>query len=161
MRTPGKPDELQRKRFHAIELIQAGHRPSVVAEMLGVSRSAVSQWKTAHERDGPGALKAKPHPGPKPKLTAKQRDKLARLLKQSPHKHGYATALWTLSRVAELIRKHFGVQYDPSGVWHVLRNMGWSCQKPERRARERDEAAVVQWRSKDWPCIKKRPKKWT
>lgn len=159
MRTPGKPEELQRQRFQAIHLLRAGHRPSVVAEMLGVSRAAVSQWKTIYERDGPDGLKAKPHPGPKPKLTARQRQTLARLLKQGPRKQGYATELWTLPRVAEMIRQHFGVQYDPSGVWHVLRGMGWSCQKPERRARERDENAIARWRSKDWPRLKKRAKK--
>jgi len=80
-------------------------------------------------------------------------------LLRGAHAHGYPTELWTLKRVAELIRKRFGVQYDPSGVWHVLRNMGWSCQKPERRARERDDEAIARWRKKDWPRIKKSPKK--
>jgi len=61
-----------------------------------------------------------------------------------------------LKRVAQVIHKHFGVTYDPSGVWHVLRRMGWSCQKPRRRARERNEQAIVQWRQQDWPRIKKR-----
>ena len=69
--------------------------------------------------------------------------------------HGYRTELWTLRRVAEVIRRRFGAQYDPSGVWHVLRNMGWSCQKPERRARERDEERIGRWRKQDWPRIKK------
>jgi transposase len=64
-----------------------------------------------------------------------------------------------LARVVEVIRKHFGVTYDPSGVWHVLRRMGWTCQKPERRARERDEQAIAAWRKEDWPRIKKRPPK--
>jgi transposase len=73
--------------------------------------------------------------------------------------HGYRTELWTLKRVAQLIGKRFGVSYDPSGVWHVLRNMNWSAQKPERRARERDEQAIAQWRKEDWPRIKKRAKK--
>jgi len=85
--------------------------------------------------------------------------RLARLLLQGPQRHGYANALWTLPRIAALIRRHFGVKYDPSGVWHVLHRMGWSCQKPERRAREHDEDAVAAWRTEEWPRIKKRPKK--
>jgi transposase len=85
----------------------------------------------------------------------KQRRQLIRLLKQGPGQQGYGTELWTLKRVGEVIREHFGVGYDPSGVWHVLRGMGWSCQKPERRARERDEKAIERWRTKDWPRIKK------
>jgi transposase len=127
--------------------------------MLGVSPGAVSRWRQACERDGPEALKAKTHCGPKPKLTGKQCDKLTRLLLQGPQRHGYANDLWTLPRVAEVIVKRFGVRYDPSGVWHLLHRMGWSCQKPERRARERDEEAIAVWRKADWPRIKKSPKK--
>lgn len=159
MRTSGKPEELERTRFRAIELLEAGHRPSQVADTLGVSRPAVSQWKKAYQRDGPEGLKAKVHPGPKPRLTVRQHRQLERLLLKGPRALGYRTELWTLRRIAEVIRKRFGPRYDPSGVWHVLRSMGWSCQKPERRARERDEARIEQWRKTDWPRIKKSAKK--
>ena len=104
-------------------------------------------------------LAAKPHPGKPSRLTAAQRQRLAKLLLQGARKHGYSTELWTLARVAELIAMKFGVEYHPGHVWHVLRGMGWSSQKPERRARERDEQAVATWRRGDWPRIKKRPKK--
>ncbi|UCD51805.1 MAG: transposase, partial [Phycisphaerales bacterium] len=135
------------------------HRPGEIAEMLGVSPGAISQWKTAYQRAGPEALKAKPHPGPKPKLTQRQRQKLELLLLKGPVAHGYPTDLWTLRRIAEVIEEHFGVSYDLSGVWHLLKGLGWSCQKPERRARERDEAAIASWRREDWPRIKKRATK--
>ena len=62
-----------------------------------------------------------------------------------------------LARVAEVIAVHFGVQYHPGHVWKILQSMGWSCQKPERRARERDEKAIATWRQQDWPRIKKSP----
>jgi len=159
MRTPGTPEELERQRFRAVALLEGGHRPDAVAKLLGVSPTAVSQWKIIYQRAGPKGLKAKPHPGPKPKLTASQRQKLERLLLKGPLAHGYPTDLWTLKRIAEVIEKHFGVHYDLSGVWHVLHGMGWSCQKPERRARERDEEAIASWRQQDWPRIKKRSTK--
>lgn len=159
MRTPGKPEELERQRFRAVALLEAGHASGEVAKMLSVSPAAVSQWKKIYQRAGPKGLKAKPHPGPKPKLTAPQRQKLGRLLLQGPLAHGYTTDLWTLKRIAEVIEKHFGVRYDPSGVWHVLNGMGWSCQKPERRARERDDEAIALWLPQDWPRIKKRATK--
>src|SRR3972149_2134140 len=145
MRTHGTPEELQRQRFRAIELLRDGYRPLFVARMLGVSPGSVSKWKELYDRNGIEALKAKPHPGPTPKLTAPQCDTLARLLLQGPQKHGYANVLWTLPRIAEVIRHQFGVTYDPSGVWHVLHRMGWSCQKPERRARERNEQTIAAW----------------
>ncbi len=149
--------EAERRRMRAMTLLDDGLTQSQVARMLGVSYAAVSQWaKAKREGGGAKALKAKPHLGPKPKLNAKQFERLGKMLTQGPTKHGYATELWTLKRVAQLIEKHFGVHYDPSGVWHVLRRLGWSCQKPERRARERDEDAIATWRKKEWPRIKKR-----
>lgn len=151
--------ERERRRLRAMALLEEGWSQAEIAEYFGVTQGAVSQWKKAYPRDGPAGVKAKPHPGPKPKLSAKQREQLVALLLKGAEAQGYRTGLWTLTRVAEVIQKRFGVTYDPSGVWHVLRNMGWSCQKPERRARERDEEAIAQWRSKDWPRIKKSAKK--
>ncbi len=155
MRTPGKPEELECHRLQAFALLEAGHGPSEVARRLGVSPAAVSRWKKISQQAGRDGLKAKPHPGRRPKLTVRQRQKLERLLLKGPLAHGYMTDLWTLKRIAEVIERRFGVRYDPSGVWHVLRGIGWSCQKPEGRARERDEEAIARWRQQDWPRIKK------
>ena len=109
MRTCGSPTELERQRFRAIELLTAGHRQCDVAEALGVSQASISIWKKNYERDGPEGLKAKPHPGPVPKLNAKQQDKLAKLLLKGARAHGYPTELWTLPRVAAVIEENFGV----------------------------------------------------
>ncbi len=136
-------------------LLDQGWGQSQIAAKLGVTPSAVSKWVRAREAGGDEALEAKPHPGPKPKLNGRQVVRLEKLLLQGPRKHGYTTELWTLPRVTELIERRFDVTYDPSGVWHLLQRMGWSCQKPERRAREHDEDAIVTWRKKDWPRIKK------
>ncbi len=136
-------------------LLDKGMSGVEVAEAVGATPGAVSQWKKRYQRAGPDALIAKPHTGPEPKLTAQQRKRLARMLRQGARKHGYTTELWTLKRIGELIGRHFGVAYEQSGVWRLLRGMGWSCQKPERRARERDDDAIAQWRAKDWPRIKK------
>ena len=108
---------------------------------------------------GEQALAAKPHPGGRPKLTAREWQRLLRMLKEGPRKHGYDTDLWTLRRIAELIEERFGVTYHPSHVWKILQALGWSCQKPERRARERDEQAIEDWRERQWPKIKKNARK--
>jgi transposase len=150
--------EAEQRRLRAMTLLEQQFSQSEVARQLGVTPAAVSQWVKARCRDGPEALKAKIHPGPKPKLAVRQLKRLEKLLLRGPTRHGFATDLWTLPRIAELIRRTFGVHYDPSGVWHVLVRMGWSCQKPERRARERDEKAVNKWRNDTWPNIKKRQK---
>ena len=139
-------------------LLDGGMKPAAVARAVGTSRASVTRWRQAVEAGGRHALKAKPHPGGRSRLTVGQRRRLIRLLLRGPRKHGYGTELWTLARVAEVIARTFGVQYHPSAVWHLLRAMDWSCQKPERRARERDEGAIARWRREDWPRIKKRPK---
>lgn len=147
--------EAERRRLRGIALLDQGCSQSEVARQLGVTPAAVSQWSKARRLGGDEALQAKLSTGRPPKLTDRQMKRLRKLLSRGPRRNGYATDLWTLQRVAELTQKHFGVTYDPSGVWHVLTRMGWSCQKPERRARERDEDAIAQWRKKDWPRIKK------
>ena len=158
MRTKGSAAELEQRRRQAVALLEEGLNGAQVARVLGVSGAAVSRWKQAYEKDGPAGLAATPHPGGRSRLTSKQRRRLAKLLLQGPRRHGYRTELWTLGRVAEVVARTFGVQYHPSHVWKVLRGMGWSCQKPERRARERDEEAIRRWRQEDWPRIKKRQK---
>ena len=159
MRPKGSAAELEARRCRAAEYFQERRPLQEIADRFGVTLTSVKRWKRAWKANGVEGLAAKPHPGPKPKLTAKQREQLGRWLLKGARAHGYHTELWTLKRVAEVIQDRFGVQYDSSGVWHVLQNMGWSCQKPERRARERDERAIARWRKKDWPRIKKRATK--
>lgn len=152
----GSRKDAERRRRQAMTLLDQGLTQTQVARQLGVTPAAVCHWVRLRRQGGDQALKAKPHPGPKPKLNDRQVARLQKLLLQGPHRHGYATALWTLPRVAEVIAKRFGVTYDPSGVWHLLTRNGWSAQKPERQARERDEQAIATWRQRHWPRIKKR-----
>ena len=155
MRSKGSAHQLQERRLRAIALLEEGYTQLQVAAQLGVTSGAVSQWKKAFDQEGRDGLLAKVHPGPTPKLSPEQGQQLLKALAQGPRAHGWKTELWTLPRVAELIERKFGVRYDQSGVWHLLRRLGWSCQKPERRARERSQDAVDRWRKQDWPRLKK------
>jgi len=158
MRPHGSAEELERRRRRGVALLLKGHGVREVARMVGVTPGAVGAWRKRYVKKGEAGLTAKPHPGRKARLSLVQRKKLIRLLKRGPGAHGYKTDLWTLPRVAEVIHKQFGVRYDPSHVWRILNAMGWSAQKPERRARERDEGRIEYWRKKDWPRIKKSAK---
>ncbi len=157
MRPHGTKFELEARRMHAIKLLQQGMPAARVADRVGVTEGAVSQWKKAYQCAGKEGLKAKPHPGRKPRLSPVQRHQLAEMLLQGPRAHGFSTDLWTLARVTEVIKRHFGITYHISTTWHILTSMGWSCQRPERHAREQDEQAVAKWRQHDWPRIKKIP----
>ncbi len=160
MRPQGTADELERRRRRAVKLLREGLGVCEVARMVGASPGSVTTWRQRYDAGGPAALASKPHAGPAPKLDADQVTVLLALLARGATAHGYANDLWTLDRVAALVRKSFGVAYDPSGVWHLLRRHKWSCQKPERRAREQDPAAVRRFRRATWPRLKKgRPRR--
>lgn len=146
---------LEVRRQLAGRLLLEGRGVREVARLVKASASSVSRWKAALEEGGMDALKSKPHPGAKPRLDSQDKQKLERLLRKGPQTHGFTTDLWTCPRVALLIEQQFGVKYHPGYVWHLLRDLGWTCQKPEQRARERDEKAIRCWQRDEWPRIKK------
>ena len=157
MRPKGSSARLEQRRRDAVAMLRRGVKAAAVARVVGVSLVSVGRWRQAALDGGLKGLKAKPVPGRPPKLGQAQRGEIAGLLLEGPASHGFRTELWTLRRVAEVIDRHFGVSYHPSQVWRILLSLGWSCQKPERRARERNEAAIARWRRVDWPRIKKSP----
>jgi transposase len=133
---------------------------SEVARTLGVATQVVYRWKQAWQRGGEQALASKGPAGPKSRLTQGQLDELVAALLKGPIAQGYKTQLWTLPRVGCLIKDLTGVEYHPGHVWRILGSLGFSCQRPERRAIERDDQAISQWKRVHWPAIKKkRPSK--
>jgi transposase len=161
MRPHGTQTELEKRRRRAIQLLNKGKASlSAIARWLGASKSSVSRWMKAYQEKGAKGLKPKMVPGRPLKLLPEQREKLSELLLAGPLSSGYRTDLWTLQRVAQIIRKNFGVEYHPNHVWRLLLGMGWSCQKPERRAIERNEQEIAHWKRYRWPHIKKRGKTW-
>jgi len=157
MRTKGSAEALEMRRMIGGKMLQEGRGVREVSRLLGVSPSTVSRWKKDLEAGGLEALRAKPHPGRSPKLSAAQKKELEGILLKGAQAAGFPTDLWTLERVALVIERAFGVRYHPRYVWHILVGMGWSAQKPERRARERDEEAIAAWRTKGWGKVKKSP----
>src|SRR5712692_11975244 len=156
MRPHGSPDELERRRRRGIELLQEGASVTEVARRLGCSHSSVILWREAVRRRGPTALAAKPAPGRPPKLTAGQRRQISRLLLRGAAAWGFETDLWTTRRIATVIQRAFGVRLHRAHVGRMLTALGWSCQKPERRAVERDEAAIARWKRYRCVAVKKK-----
>jgi transposase len=131
-----------------------------IGRRLGCHASSVLRWRDAWRHGGSAALKAKPIPGRPSRLTTKQKARLVWLLKQGAMTHGYRTELWTTQRIAAVIERHLGVTYHRNHVGKLLHQLGWSHQKPERRAIERDEAAIADWKRAVWPAVKKTPRGW-
>jgi len=121
-----------------------------------VSESAVSQWLAQARHAGPAALKQRPRPGRPPRLSPAQQAKVPALLRRGATAFGFRGDRWTRQRVAEVIRRAFGVRYHPAHISRLLDRWGWSCQKPIRRARQRDEAVIATWRKKRYPALAKR-----
>jgi transposase len=155
MRPKGSAADLESRRLLAGQLILDGRDNGEVLEIFGVSESSVKRWRRAVEKGGLDALKAKPHPGRKPRLNAKQKRQLVEILLAGPRKAGYHNELWTCRRVADVVAKRFGVTYHPDYLGRMLHDLGWTCQKPEQRAREADDTAMARWRKRDWPRIKR------
>jgi len=140
-----------------VELMEQGYGDTAIARMLNTIAPSVWRWRKAYQRGGRKALTAKPVPGRPPRLTRRQRRSLANRLVKGARAHGFATDLWTCPRIARMIEECYGVRYHVDHIPRLMARLGFSCQKPERRAVERDEKAVRQWVRKDWPRIKKRP----
>jgi len=137
--------------------LDRGHRVTEVARLIGCAHSSVVRWRDMVAENGPAGLAPKPVPGCPAKLTARQRERIPKLLLRGPLTWGFSTDLWTTARIAEVIRRTFGVRYHPTHVGRLLAAWDWTCQKPERRALERNEAAIAYWKRAVWPRIKKKP----
>lgn len=157
MRPSGSPEELERRRVRAIRLLLQGLQPVEVARRVGVDRRSVRRWNRLYRETGEAGLRAKPAPGRPLKLDARARQRLEQVLLKGAQMAGFPTDLWTCPRVAQVIRDRFGVTYHVDHVGRLLRDLGWSPQKPERRAVERDEAEIQRWIKHEWPRVKKKP----
>jgi transposase len=147
----------QSRRVGAARLFTAKLAQAEVARRLGVSRQAVSRWWHAWKAGGVEGLRGVGSTGRPRKLTDDQLCQLSAYLLEGAKSHGYRTEMWTLRRIAAVVRRRFRVTYHPGHVWKLLGALGWSCQRPEHRARERNEPAIRRWLKHRWPVIKKRP----
>jgi transposase len=156
MRSKGTAAELEARRLLAVQRVGEGWAQKDVAEFLGVHPVTVRKWVARHRAAGANGLKAKPTPGRPRFLSDEQERKVLGWLDEPPTEHGFDTDLWTARRVAELIHKRLGVRFHPNYLREWLSRRNFTPQKPARRARQRDPAAIARWVAEDWPRIQKR-----
>ncbi len=157
MRPAGTPEELEGRRLRAVELLAQGHPPVEVARMLGVNRRSVRRWKAAYREQGRAAIASRPACGRPPKLPASLTCRLERELLRGAQAAGFPTDLWTCPRVARLIEQRFHVHYHVNHIGRLLHSLGWSPQKPARRAIERDEQGIRRWIKQTCRPLNKKP----
>jgi len=151
-----KLSEAQRKRVRAARLLLGGKSAAEVATAVGVARQTVYTWKRVLGESGVDGLRAMGDAGRPGRLCEADFEWLDAALRQGAHAHGFGTDLWTAKRVGELIKRQFGIRYSDVHVWRLLGSLGFSSQKPERRALERDDTAVREWKKKQLPRLKKK-----
>ena len=157
MRPTGSPKELERRRLRALALLADGLLLSEVAQRIGVDRRSVRRWKAAVRKHGEQGVRARAASGRPSRLSPQHKRRLEALLIKGPIAAGFHTDLWTCPRVAEMIKQRFGIDYHVDHVGRLLHDLGWSPQKPTRRAVERDEQEIRRWVREDWPRVKKTP----
>lgn len=155
MRLKGSADLISDRRRRALALLDEGLSMNKVAQHIGCHASSVMRWRDARNKEGEAALQVGASPGRPPKLTVAQKERLAEILLKGAMANGYRTELWTTQRIADVIEKNLGVRYHRDHVGRLLRQMGWSHQKPERRAVERNEEEIERWKREEWPRIKR------
>ncbi len=158
--TEAPPQDWQEgRRLRALELHEQGWTGSRIAEALGVTRGAVSQWLKAAREGGRAALRRRPRGRKPPKLTAEQRARLPEVLAKGAESYGFIGDVWTAARVAEVIRREFGVRHHPAHVSRILKELRWTVQKPVKRSTRRKEAEITAWREERQPSLQAKPKR--
>jgi transposase len=147
---------MEQRRLKGARLLAEGVSQAEVARRLGVKRQSVHTWARVMTAQGEKGL-VSVTTGRKPRLNGVQLAQLAERLQDGPQAHGHATALWTTERIAKLIHRQFGVRYHRDHVGRLLGQMGWSCQRPTGRARERKDEEIAHWKRVKWPRLKKKP----
>jgi transposase len=159
-RPTGSAELIEARRRQALRLLDEGFSLGEVGRMTDCAASSVMRWRDARDSGGDKALKVRPAPGRPPALSQAQRQRIIKRLMKGAMANGFSTELWTTSRVATLIHQCCRIQYHRSHAARLLHEFGFSCQKPESRALERDEARIEQWKRKDWPRVKKTLRGW-
>jgi transposase len=154
-------DQLEKRRMRAAKLLDRGIGQAEIARRVKVSRQSVHRWALQIRKyGGAGGLKKAGRAGRQPRLGVPELERLQSILSEGPEKAGFPNGLWTLARIARILKEQFGVMYHTAQVWRILRQkLGWSCQRPIGRARERNEVGIRDWKENIWPALKKKRKK--
>ena len=149
--------EAAKKRVKAGRLLLAGKGCTEVALAVGVARQTLYTWKRVLDEGGIDALRSVPERGRPAQLDKQQLASVRAAVLQNPTAHGFGTELWTLKRVGAVIERLHGVRLSQTQIWRILGSLGFSPQKPDKRAIERNEDGVRAWKRRTWPALKKKP----
>lgn len=145
----------EKRRFKAGKMLLKGLRQAEIARKLKVSPAAVAQWHAIWLKRGQNGLKSKGHPGFASKFTPEKRAQLKKIILRGAKHYGYQTDFWTINRIMAVTRKKLRLSFKKTWIWLIVLSLGFTCQKPQVKAKERDEQAINNWKTKTWPSLKK------
>ncbi len=148
-------EQREKVRLKAGKLFTKSVSQAEIARKFKVTPAAVNYWRIDWEKHGKEGLKSKGHPGFKSRLTDDKRLVFKRAILKGPLEYGFETNFWTLSRLASVMKKTTGIKFGHDRTWQIVRELGFTCQKPQVKAAERDEAAIKAWKEKRLPGLKK------
>ena len=145
----------EKARIAAGKLFRKGISQAEVARRFGATRTAALYWYRAWKKKGIGGLKSKGRSGFASKLSKSKRSVFKKAILKGPLFHGFPTNLWTLPRLRAVMKSTTGVAFSTVWTWHIVRELGFTPQKPQVKAAKRDEQAIAAWKAKRLPGLKK------
>jgi transposase len=159
MRRPGSQLEWEKRRFIAANMFEQKLTTAVIAASLDVDDQTVRRWRRLFNAGGREGLVSHKHEGRPPRINSQQKERLKQLLLKTPAECGFQKYLWTQQLIADLIQREFGISYHHDHVGVILHDLGFTHQKPMRRAKERDETRIEAWRTQVWPGLLKKTRR--
>jgi transposase len=148
-------EKREKVRFRAARLFKRGANQADVARKFRVTPAAVNYWHKSWKKQGLEGLKSRGHPGFKSRLTEEKRRLFKKAVLKGPEAYGYLTNLWTLERLANVMKKTTGVKFGRNHTWEIVKSLGFTCQKPETKSKKRQEKAIKIWKERRLPYLKK------
>lgn len=145
----------EKRRLKAAKMFKNGISQAEIAEKLRVTPAAVSQWHKLWDKSGSEALKSIGCPGPESDLIPEKRKAFKKAILKGPQFYGYETNLWTLSRLRAVMKKVNRIDFSDVWIRHIVMDLGFTPQKPQVKARQRNEEAIAGWKEKTLPNLKK------
>jgi putative transposase len=148
-------EQREQRRLLAAKLFKKNIPQAEIARKLRVTPAAVNYWHIAWEKNGIKGLKSKGPTGFPSKLTPQKRVSFKEAVLKGPKAYGYETNLWTLERLSAVMKKSVGIKFGHNHTWEIVRELGFTPQKPQLKAKERNEQAITEWKKKRLPGLKK------
>jgi len=150
---------LQTLRMQAVKAARKGMTVAAIGEAMGVAERSVFRWLASYASGGQQALLAKPIPGRPAKVSDEVLRWLAKVVREeTPLQRKFPYGLWTLSIIAELLRRQFDLRLSLPTVSRVMKLLGFSVQRPLYQAWQQDAALVRQWEHETFPKIRAQAK---